>query len=272
MVSVTYPYGRIFGFLDRSRYFFFQVAPQLYTRGWVDAFPDSLLLRKSSNARNRTRTSGSLARWPLVHRGGMQHPFTGPYPAPNEPNSHSQIQIPKINLNTISQPMPRPSPQALHLRFCVYISPPKTHTRTAAFFLPCSLPLSNFALHYHSKTVLAFRSQSFRPNWLKKINVTLIQTNGGVLCMRLGAIKMPGRIIRNRNFQTFCVPAMKFPLPVGTGSWVGNFGKGNGYNSEARSFRTHVHIFFNVLVCRTHPSIPPDLYNIESVNGNRFIF
>jgi hypothetical protein len=26
-------YGRIIGFLDRSRYFFFQVAPQLYSRG-----------------------------------------------------------------------------------------------------------------------------------------------------------------------------------------------------------------------------------------------
>jgi hypothetical protein len=33
MVSVTNPYGRILGFLDRSRYFFFQVAPQLYSRG-----------------------------------------------------------------------------------------------------------------------------------------------------------------------------------------------------------------------------------------------
>jgi hypothetical protein len=31
--SVTDPYGRIPGFLDRSRYFFFQVAPQLYSRG-----------------------------------------------------------------------------------------------------------------------------------------------------------------------------------------------------------------------------------------------
>jgi hypothetical protein len=29
VVSVTDPYGRIFGFLDRSRYFSFQVAPQL---------------------------------------------------------------------------------------------------------------------------------------------------------------------------------------------------------------------------------------------------
>jgi hypothetical protein len=30
VVSVTDPYGRNLGFLDRSRYFFFQVAPQLY--------------------------------------------------------------------------------------------------------------------------------------------------------------------------------------------------------------------------------------------------
>jgi hypothetical protein len=33
VVSVTDPYGRILGFLYRSRYFFFQVAPQLYSRG-----------------------------------------------------------------------------------------------------------------------------------------------------------------------------------------------------------------------------------------------
>jgi hypothetical protein len=32
-VSVTYPHGRILGFLYRSRYLFFQVAPQLYSRG-----------------------------------------------------------------------------------------------------------------------------------------------------------------------------------------------------------------------------------------------
>jgi hypothetical protein len=33
VVSVTGPYGRILCFLDRSRYFFFLVAPQLYSRG-----------------------------------------------------------------------------------------------------------------------------------------------------------------------------------------------------------------------------------------------
>jgi hypothetical protein len=55
------PPGRILGFLDRSRYYFFQVAPQLYSRGWVDPVPDPLLLRKSGSAGNRTRTSGSAA-------------------------------------------------------------------------------------------------------------------------------------------------------------------------------------------------------------------
>jgi hypothetical protein len=33
VVSVTDPNDRILGFLDRSRYCFFQVAPQLYSRG-----------------------------------------------------------------------------------------------------------------------------------------------------------------------------------------------------------------------------------------------
>jgi hypothetical protein len=33
VVSVTDPYGHNLGFLDRSRYFLYQVAPQLYSRG-----------------------------------------------------------------------------------------------------------------------------------------------------------------------------------------------------------------------------------------------
>jgi hypothetical protein len=52
MVSVTDPWGRILSFLDRNRYFFFQVAPQLYSRGWVGPVPDPLLLRKSCSAAN----------------------------------------------------------------------------------------------------------------------------------------------------------------------------------------------------------------------------
>jgi hypothetical protein len=42
-VSVTNPYSSILGFLDWSRYYFFQVAPQLYPRGLVDPVPDLLL-------------------------------------------------------------------------------------------------------------------------------------------------------------------------------------------------------------------------------------
>jgi hypothetical protein len=46
---------------------FYQVAPQLYSRGWVDPVPDPLLFssffpRKSGSAGNRTRASGSVAK------------------------------------------------------------------------------------------------------------------------------------------------------------------------------------------------------------------
>jgi hypothetical protein len=33
VVSATDPHGRILGFLDRRGYYFFQVAPHLYSRG-----------------------------------------------------------------------------------------------------------------------------------------------------------------------------------------------------------------------------------------------
>jgi hypothetical protein len=62
VVSVTDPHGRILAFLYRSHYVFFHVAPQLYSRGWVDPVPDPLLLSNSGNTENRTRTSGSVAR------------------------------------------------------------------------------------------------------------------------------------------------------------------------------------------------------------------
>jgi hypothetical protein len=49
-------------------YFSFQVAPQLYSRGWVDPVPEPLLLRKSGSARNWTRTSGTVVK-NLDHQG-----------------------------------------------------------------------------------------------------------------------------------------------------------------------------------------------------------
>jgi hypothetical protein len=65
MVSVTDPYGRILGFQARSRYYFFQVAPQLCTHEaeWTPLqthyFSEDLVA-----AGNRTWTSGSVARNP----------------------------------------------------------------------------------------------------------------------------------------------------------------------------------------------------------------
>jgi hypothetical protein len=66
------------GFLDRSRYFFFQVALQLSSRGWVDPVPDPLLLRKSGNAGNRTQDLGICSHklWPLDHRRGHTRTLT----------------------------------------------------------------------------------------------------------------------------------------------------------------------------------------------------
>jgi hypothetical protein len=73
VVSATDPHGRILDFLDGSRYYFFQVAPQLYSRGWVDPVPDQLLLRKSGSAGNLTRDLWICSQelWPLDHRGGV---------------------------------------------------------------------------------------------------------------------------------------------------------------------------------------------------------
>jgi hypothetical protein len=62
VVSVTDSYGRILNFIDRSLYFFFHIAPQLYWRSSVDPFPDTLLIRRSGSAANRTRTYRSVAR------------------------------------------------------------------------------------------------------------------------------------------------------------------------------------------------------------------
>jgi hypothetical protein len=61
VVNVADPYGRNVDSLDRSHHFFFQVAPQLCSRGRVDPVPDPLL-RKSGSAGNRTWTSGSVKR------------------------------------------------------------------------------------------------------------------------------------------------------------------------------------------------------------------
>jgi hypothetical protein len=82
VVSATDPYGCILGFLERSRYFFYQVAPQLYSRGSVDSVPDPLLFF-SGSAWNRTR-SFSYSRYSDWLRAGVRVPvgsriLTSPY-------------------------------------------------------------------------------------------------------------------------------------------------------------------------------------------------
>jgi hypothetical protein len=71
-VSTTDPHGRILCFLDRSHYYFYQLAPQLHSRGWAGLVPDPLLLRKSGSFRNRTRDLWICSQklWPLDRRGG----------------------------------------------------------------------------------------------------------------------------------------------------------------------------------------------------------
>jgi hypothetical protein len=52
------PYSR---FSRQEALLFYKVAPQLYSRGWVDTVPDPLLFF-SGSAGNRTRASGSVAK------------------------------------------------------------------------------------------------------------------------------------------------------------------------------------------------------------------
>jgi hypothetical protein len=72
VISATDLHGRILGFLDRSRCYFFQVAPQLYSRGWLDPALDTLFLRISGSPGNRTLELWICRQelWTLDHRGG----------------------------------------------------------------------------------------------------------------------------------------------------------------------------------------------------------
>jgi hypothetical protein len=65
------PYGRILGFLDRSRYILFQVASQLYSRGWVDPVPDPVLFFLVVPGIEPGLRICSQELWPLDHRGGL---------------------------------------------------------------------------------------------------------------------------------------------------------------------------------------------------------
>jgi hypothetical protein len=61
VVSTTDIYGRILGFLDRSRYFFFQVAPQLTHEAEWTPFQTHYFSENLVSSGNQTRSSGSVA-------------------------------------------------------------------------------------------------------------------------------------------------------------------------------------------------------------------
>jgi hypothetical protein len=61
------PYSR---FSRQEPLLLFQVAPQLYSRGWVDPVPDPLLFFGSAGNRTRDPCICSQELWPLDHRGG----------------------------------------------------------------------------------------------------------------------------------------------------------------------------------------------------------
>jgi hypothetical protein len=73
-IASLQPYSQ---FLDQSRYFFFQAAPQLHSWRWVDPIPDPLLVRKRGSAGNRTWDLYlwicSRELWPLDHWVGTFH-------------------------------------------------------------------------------------------------------------------------------------------------------------------------------------------------------
>jgi hypothetical protein len=72
VVSVTYFYGRILGFLDRSRYFFFEVAPQRLSD------PRSGPTTSQEIWSNPDLWICSQELWPLDHRGGQNLCFSAP--------------------------------------------------------------------------------------------------------------------------------------------------------------------------------------------------
>jgi hypothetical protein len=69
------PHGRWSQFSRLESLLFFQVAPHLSSRGWVDSVPDPLILRKSGSAGNQIWDPCVCSQelWPLDDRGGPCH-------------------------------------------------------------------------------------------------------------------------------------------------------------------------------------------------------
>jgi hypothetical protein len=120
VVSVADPYGCIFGFLDRSHYFSFQIAPQLYSRSWVDPFhthysSENLVAQES----NPDSWICSQEPWPLDHGGGplvlsVTKKWINAFDY--KWNNHDKAVTCPVQLSGHSSPLPSPATE--HLVTC----------------------------------------------------------------------------------------------------------------------------------------------------------
>jgi hypothetical protein len=133
IVSVTNPYGCNLDFLDRSRYFLFQVALQLYSRGWVDAVQDRLLLRKFGSVGNRTRASGSVGR-------SSDHYTTEAIALKQECGTKSNTTVTSVAILTLKS------------RYCVHLYKSSYITKTNRIYLhdyPRSVSTGDIFVFYY---------------------------------------------------------------------------------------------------------------------------
>jgi hypothetical protein len=139
VISATGPTAVKLGFLDRSHCYFFQVAPHLSSRGWVDPVIYPLFVRTSGSAGNRARNIWICSQelWPLDHRGVQPPSWRTKYWSTNLPSALLSQRNFMCNTSVRLWPLPyqyRINP-AYHLTLCNVIKePPKVFSAILRFF------------------------------------------------------------------------------------------------------------------------------------------
>ena len=152
-------------FLDQSRYFFIQVAPQLTSRGWVDPVPNPLLLRKSGSAGNRTRDLCICSQklWPLDHRGGLFQTLTVAKPVKQSLRLswHSFGRAPGPSL----QPDTSPSQQVSRPHFCTHFLSLPWAPHAPPILSPAAADSNNIPRHSSMCRLLPATRSATLSNW-----------------------------------------------------------------------------------------------------------
>jgi hypothetical protein len=133
LISVVY---------TRSRYFSIQLAPQLSSRGWVDAVPDPLFHRKYVSACSRTRGLWICSQELLDHRGGRV-----------EAVCHNILQCPWISLETMEK-------VTINIRKDSNLEPlkPKSVAFPLSYTSPFDSKVSRFYSHHKCHSVMKISS------------------------------------------------------------------------------------------------------------------